>query len=339
MSVDTYKGESPSKKMARLGYWRAVRKFLGGRFTKTKHVVLASREGGDIGVLVGLGVPKENIIAVDQVESAAQACAQKWPGVEVIFGDVADVVEARAKEVGSVFLDFCGPISTTTVQVGRKILRALRYDSIFGIALLKGREHGEIEINDEGRMSRRARRAANAMRRRGGEGAAEANMMTWSTVGKVATREILDGASDESHLGGYSRAKAFLAALHAAKHDQWSGVTRAHFIIDYQSVTKESRGVPMTIALCLKERHTAEAYQRHKHEYGYAPMRKFTDEMVRAFAVSPSAGPTPHLLLNIDRATIAAWKAHATRGTYDGEWKWDCQCPCCVSTVSDGQAT
>lgn len=333
MSVDTYKGESPSKKMARLGYWRAVRGVLRGRFKKTKHVVLASREGGDIGVLLALGVPKENIIAVDLVESAAKACSEKWPGVEVVCGDVADVVEARASEVGSVFLDFCSPISTGTVQVGRRILRALRYDSIFGVALLKGREHGEVEINEGGRMNRRERRATKAMRRRGGEAEAEAHMMRWTSVGKVSAHEMIKETTDEDERSGYGRAKAFLAAVHAARHDQWHGMTNAHLVIDYQSVTKESRGVPMTIALCVKERSKIETYRRYQHKYRYAQMRKFTDEMVRAFAVSPASGPTPHLLLNVDKATIAAWKAHANRGTYEDEWKWDCKCPHCVANA------
>lgn len=331
MSEDTYKGESPSKKMARASYWRLVADRLGDRFFTGKHVVLASREGGDIGVLTAMGVAPENIVAADIVKSAADACAAKWPSVEVVHGDVADVVERYAKDVRSVFLDFCGPICTETVQVGRRVLRVLKYGSIFGVALLRGRERGEVEVNEERPLNRAARRAIAAMKRKGGTERNAANMMEWQISGRADARVAMEEASEEGDQpSGYKRAKAFLALVHATAVNPWQGVTHAYEIIDYQSVTKESRGVPMSIALCVKERVT-QGFTRDSapHKYRVVSAQHYTDEMIRAYAVSEASGESPHLLLNVDKATIAAWKAHATRGTYDAQPKWACDCPYC----------
>lgn len=330
MSEDTYKGESPSKKMARAKYWRAVKREMGERFLRELHVVLASREGGDISALIAFGVPREKIVAVDRVKEAAEACAAKWPGVGVVHGDIADVVEALRDRVGSVLLDFCAPVCTETVLTGRRVLRALRYKSVFGWAVLKGREQGDIVVDGAGDMGRRQRRAMEASNRRYQKKAPalHGTMVKMMAHGEVAARDLLDSSTEDvgQHVG---RAYAYLTAVHADRMMPWRGITEPKLVIAYQSITAASRGVPMM--MCLSVKHRPDGHQPWKRPANpmVVQLSKMTDEAVRAYAVSEAPDADPAMLLNISPATIAAWKAHATRGTYEGKRAWGCDCPDC----------
>jgi hypothetical protein len=335
MAEDTYKGESPSKKMARAKYWRAVKREMGDRFHTTTHVVLASREGGDISALKAFGVADSNIVAVDRVQEAAEACAAKWPGIEVVHGDIADVVEKRKDRVGSVLIDFCGPICAETVLTGRRVLRALNYKSVFGWALLKGREQGDVVVNDGSPMCRRERRAMLASNRNHLKKAPNTfRVMTeMMATGKVSAKTLVS-LSGEDVGDNMARVYAYLTAVHATRTDRWRGITEPKLLVLYQSQTATSRGVPMMMVMSVKHREDERGVNRAANP-NVMKLNNMTDEMVRAYAVSEAADADPALLLNIKPSTVAAWKAHATRGTYDSEIKWTCPCPDCRPAPSE----
>ena len=147
MTRDTYKGESPAKKLVRAMYWWRVRSVLGWqRFIASKHLVLASREGGDIGVLQSLGVPNANIIAVEYNAEAARACKQKFPEIVIVVEDAFAVAKRRADKLGSVFFDLCSPIDTVLIERLLPFVRLMQRGAVLGVAGLRGRERADRKI-------------------------------------------------------------------------------------------------------------------------------------------------------------------------------------------------
>jgi len=143
MAGDTYKGDSPAKKIARVNYWTHVWERLGERMERTKHLILCSREGGDIGVLLGLNVPGKNIVAVDREESALRACARKWRGNGISFelGDVVDVARKYRSDLGSALLDFCSPMNDEVIRTIVRVMQGgLKSEAFCGAAVMMGRE-------------------------------------------------------------------------------------------------------------------------------------------------------------------------------------------------------
>lgn len=128
---DTYKGESPGKKLARMQFWGSVALALGDRFYRKKHLVLASQHGGDISVLVGLGVDPRNVIAVDLRPDAVAACKARWPTATVKCRDVRMAAQDHRKELASVFLDFTWAIGPDVADVTRR-RRAARLGAEIG---------------------------------------------------------------------------------------------------------------------------------------------------------------------------------------------------------------
>jgi hypothetical protein len=139
-----YKGESPAKKMARIQYWISLRETMGlNHFQKSKHMVLASRECGDVSALLGLGVQASNIIAVDIDPLAIDAVKSRFPGVKAIHGDVVTVARTMNRKLSSVFLDFCGYAGPKAINtVGRVVSHGLANDGFLGCGFMKGREKG-----------------------------------------------------------------------------------------------------------------------------------------------------------------------------------------------------
>lgn len=335
---DTYKGESPSKKVARLVYWDQLVDELGDTFFETTHVVLASREGGDISVLLGLGVDPERIVAVDRVASAIEKCATRFRSYPVRFrvGDVADVARTEA-DVGHVFLDLCSPISRESVRTITSVAAALRVGSVVGVGILRGREHdakGPFELIAANRRQRMIQRS---VMRGKGPGALKRRSAASSELSRAlngdsqwSPRNLLNAVKAEygDVVGGQGRAAVVGAAINMSM--PIGGAPKAVdliAIIDYVSKTAASKGVPMTyvaysvnrggeIVRDERNRLVADGFddgRRGKYFSIDEDERSIRD---RAIAIAAD-GHDAAALLNIAPATVAAWKAHATRGTYE----------------------
>ncbi len=145
MSADKYKGESPAKKMVRLNSWLKTSKELGKKFYTEKHLVLASREGGDISVLLGLGVDPSNIIAVDLVKFAVDSAKEKFPGVVVYHNNITEVAKKYANQFASINLDWCGHASKELLSTTLDVLRfGAQPNAICYLAFLSGREKPKL---------------------------------------------------------------------------------------------------------------------------------------------------------------------------------------------------
>ena len=143
---DTYKGESPSKKYARYMCWLSIAEdFDTEKFRSGKHLVLASREGGDISTLLGMGVHPKSIIAVEHSASAAHAAQEKYPQVRVVCRDVVKMAQECKRTLSSAYLDFCGTATAATItRIRQVVLHGLKDDAYLAVTVLSGREQGEL---------------------------------------------------------------------------------------------------------------------------------------------------------------------------------------------------
>jgi hypothetical protein len=106
-----YSQEDPSKKLVRFMWWQRARSLNPKLFYMKKHLVLAGM-GGDISVLIGMGIAQENIIAVDENKHCIFSCRDRWPDVTYILGTLAPGLQLLRwldkGELSTAMLDFCG---------------------------------------------------------------------------------------------------------------------------------------------------------------------------------------------------------------------------------------
>jgi hypothetical protein len=346
MTDDTYKGESPGKKSARFAFWSRVREVLGEeRFVRGPHVVLASREMGDFSTLRGLGCSA--VVGAEISKDAYELARAKNPEADVRLGDVVDV----ARGVGSFascLLDFCSPICRGVTDTASSVLRIMSPGSVFGIAVLKGREQRGKDLDDV-KYNRATRRGlARSARAIESEDSSEAVSMAnylrvLARLGEktTANESVRATAAMFSSDGGVvtSRARSVMEFI-----DHERRLSAEYTSIEYHSRTPTEQGVPMLILAWTVGRPDHRPLERRRGGVGPArqyahgqakpssfglacgpklvqapividtcSMRELRDEVLSAEA----RGLDASMIFNLPRATVAAWKAHATRGTYD----------------------
>jgi len=138
-----YRGDSYGKRVARPFFWRTVQRMLGDRFFLGKHLVLASKDGGDIRQLLSMGILPSDIVAVDLDASAIDECRRLFPDISYEQGDVAEVVRRYKRSLRSAYLDFCGPWGSKIRETSESVLLAGMGDrSVIGLTFMAGREKG-----------------------------------------------------------------------------------------------------------------------------------------------------------------------------------------------------
>ncbi len=317
---DTYKGESPGKKFARYTFWKKAAQDLLGvdAFYKAdaKFLVLASREGGDISVLKGVRVNASRIVAADMSASAVEACRAKHPDVLVELGDVANVASKHGP-FDICFLDFCGYLSSGLVRTSAAVVKACDAGTVIGIAYMRGRERATTHTPHAVRLSRRDRRAMSSA-----IGLLPEELDILSGKDTNARRAI--EKAEEMGDGEMARARCLESMLRATCAP-WFPVLQN--VIRYHSRSEDGGGVPMEIAsfVLFVNPHSITKSLGSPAVRALLPPKMFvpvlvkcsaTEDEIRASVLRGAFNPDPHLCLNIPASTIAAWKAHATRGTY-----------------------
>jgi len=343
MAEDTYKGESDSKKVARMLAWERAVEILGNdRLNTSMHVVLASRIGGDVSVLRSFGVPDKNIIAAERCEVAGRQFAATFPGVCLHIGDVIQAVDKCSERIGAVFLDFCAELCADTWRTCIFVATKMPPGSVMMVALQKGREkpvRSDTSLSGilYNKSTRRRmslglpnkKREVDALYKPGGDPRALLNTIrTEHSTSMMRTIESIERdrgtrLTDEDRLLLLNIAKesddklrraarfvelegGMLSAL-ISGHITYKEIEKRHLaldtVIEYQSSTRHSRGVPMSIGIfCHGGRYTSRGI--HKVDSHQCDIRRMV------------VGGTDPGRLNIPSATAAAWRAHATRGTY-----------------------
>jgi hypothetical protein len=341
---DTYKGDSPAKKLARAAMWQEMAK--SGMPEKGPIVFLASRDMGDYGCLKALGLA-HRAVAVERDADAFDAARARFPEADVRHGDVVDVVRKLKVPPAAVCLDFCGPIGPETLSVSAGVLMRLKPGCMLAMGVLRGREkvapgpiskhkeYGFLKAYGESRHGRR-------MLASGKTPPLVALTLGIPTSGPAAIADIMGNFHKKYPDAEVAPATSRLYTLVLAVTNVAGGEVVLNLLggLNYQSETVHSRGVPMTFAVCrVAARNTRRGRGHHggtrsagSWEYdfsqkeasfrarGSADWTSVEPMDIRAKALSLSAeGLDAALMLNLPPGTVAAWKAHETRGTYKDE--------------------
>lgn len=332
--VDTYKGESPAKKIARRAAWTSMIRSVGGSVGNKSVMFLASREGGDVPVLRALGVCDAQMIAVERCASAAESFAARYPDVKLFVGDIADAVRVYSQSLACVFADFCSCVSLGLHQTSVAIMLSVKSSTAVAFAVMRGREGkiSESHVWDTPRNRHQRRRDASVFRY--DEAAKRHNRARHVNGSKVMDIVLQgkDGAAEDDRIYG---------RLYALLDDYEKGVcspsgkaiwvrpmgsvgTESEWYLDhvitYQSETSESHGVPLAIG-CFAPSSYRDAWLERMRNGDDTSCRDLT-MWTRVGRVSTDdirdeicSGAKPESL-NVSPSTAAAWRAHATRGTY-----------------------
>lgn len=258
--------ESPAKKLARLEFWRSARKYLGEtRFILGPHVVLAGQHGGDISVLLGLGVRESSIVAVDSNKDNAASCKWLWPRINVRHAQVHDVLSGLS-DVASCFLDFCSPICDESLSTLEAALPSLS-GSWLGVTFMAAREQASYKAIYE--------KTAPTARK------------------KEDIRPLMFRAIDRNKGGG----NAFI-------DEEW---------MYYVGHNEVRFGKPMVLGMGAVRK--TKVARRSKISVKNVSV---TSDVFARMVVNDraSVGPKALLLYALNDQSVAAYKAHLTRGTY-----------------------
>lgn len=307
--IDTYKGESPAKKLARISVWEMIAAGRSRPMGDARYLVLASREGGDINFLLGTGIKPTQIFAADINKAACAMARERFPGVTVLEGDVVDYArDKKLPNFDAIFLDFCGPVCESTLTAFHEvILWKATQDSVAVLGVMRGREQSEF-----------AQECAQQKRVR----------VEWMETGRL-----------DPELGDNSRGDVMTRWL----LDKSMGLGLPYLALPYGAVHYHSRtelagGVPMFMKGYRVARNwprrSRSAFIESAQKKWHTLRRAFdvdggirtvmisgqdNDEKVRKILLDVAASMSlqhPEMIMNVSKATLAAWKAHATRGTY-----------------------
>ena len=145
MSRGEYKGCTPGKALNRHLVWLQHLHQIGDSvFESSPHAFLASRYGGDIPILIGMGVQPHNVYAIEKEWSQYKHLIdrQEVEGFSLYTEKVESVI--RDNPVQSVYLDFCGNIQGMS-EATAKVVKCLPSHTALSITLFIGREHGKVD--------------------------------------------------------------------------------------------------------------------------------------------------------------------------------------------------
>lgn len=281
-----YKGDTPSKKVARLVIWKRIKELLGSRFLTGYHIVLLSAEAGDVPTLLGLGVDPKKIIGVDHDVHATSLAHARIPQITIERGDVADVAKELSEggfDIVSAYLDFCGSLSDDTVGTAAKVAKYLHPHGVIAIGLKMGREMGKWAqaVADE--------RAKVATGNR-----------TLYLRSDLLTMELL------------KRGRMYKRVIYPLEFYRYSskstGDQKSEMLICLGTI---SRNDELWI-------HPEPAARKITRRATYTAIHADERTIAQLAGILAARQEPAHLLLNIDKKSIPPFRAHHTRGTYKG---------------------
>lgn len=140
-SSPSYRGDSPGKKLARVLFWFQALKVMGhSRLREGPHVVLSSRDTGDVATLLALGARPSSIIAVDKDPQACLDVLDQYPGVKAINDDIFEVLKTYRRKAMTIHFDFCGQPSIDLIDRMSRDIAELPNGAYWGASFSYGRE-------------------------------------------------------------------------------------------------------------------------------------------------------------------------------------------------------
>jgi len=298
--MTTYAGESVAKKIARARmYTAAMRAWaLSGRPGGIA-ITLAGPEACEVGALRDfLAYKPADVLFVDRNAACIDAVKKRWPAARTFHGDLLDAIKATER-IGFIHLDFMGNYTDSVDECFAALRTRLVPKGIATYTFLRGRESARLI---------RWREAAVAAEKIGWCLCDDASCRN-ETVRLEGYTELMRAAIEGRRCccnKCTDQTEIFLVGL--ARYD--SGRSPMG-IISQQRMPQKLRGPRW-------ER----AYDKLCARISFRPrlISEDSDEDLRLYAVKMrKKGVHRDLvaaLLDVAPATVTAWEAHATRGTY-----------------------
>lgn len=301
---DTYRGETYIKSVNRVIFWEALRDRAGiEHFLSGKFLILASREAGDISCLLGCGVSPKNIVGVEINPVAAEQARQKYPDVTIITGDIVDVVKKYHKHFDFAYLDVCGCAGEGLIELFTTVIRwGMKSRSYVGWTVQVGRENELDKLKE---------------------------MKKWARIHTNCTIKATGSTPPPHYLKRYENAKARMIWLarevwdrldvcnYMLRLEMFGGYHSGHtpMITVLYSIERFPCRITMkkSVRLVVKDMETSDPESSFLWEVSEDHFRQMV-----LYATNFHATDQVAKIFNISSGRVAAWKAHQTRGTYDG---------------------
>lgn len=167
----TYKGDSPGKKLVRLSAWLNIMAVSEALHIPYLGALVLAGEGGDLGVLRGLGFDMSTVSAVDRDPFLVEWCKHHYPEIQAKVGDLADLCGGGDDSVqyNTAHIDFCGGLSVENIKTTARVMAgANSHPAVFAVTMLKGRESmcasglmEGVKRGDRRRLQLKARKRGN----------------------------------------------------------------------------------------------------------------------------------------------------------------------------------
>lgn len=288
---DTYLGETLAKKVARLEAHFHARALLGGQsaYAAATHLCLASRVAGDASVLAGFDVPGEQIWMLERNAFAAeQARPRLTRGEHLVVDDVEQFSFRESRRFNHVFLDFCSPLTERLEATIFRVTRNLVVDAgVLTVGMMYGRDDAK---------------------------GIERSLPLPGTSCDAATKRVF--------------------ALETRIAERCLNFVRGEMVVRaWGAIVYRSKATPIVIAslrvhrrrsdesASVWEARRAAIYETERYDHGlFSPYLKVDakafDLRRRVLDVERKYPGKGALFYALSPLTIAAWKAHETRGTY-----------------------
>lgn len=350
----TYRGDSPGKKFSRFRVWLSMYRAAQALGIPYEGSLVLAGEGGDLSVLDSLQFPRRSVTAVDFDEEWLEYCAEVYPGVQTVRGEVGAASEGIPFSMAH--LDFCGGISAANIKTVADVcwhVKAL--PSVVAVTMLKGREYmGGSRKELLGDVHRSVRRRHQLACRKNGDEIGEYILSTPKLdprhllhlsekfIRKAMPRKRYEGTPCSPYLANGKmsplgsamvRASALqrtVQAVSALRGDCPGDGPRLTCIgvVGYHSRTKRAHGTPFLTALFAVSHHTqtkfvSDIMLRNPESFIFQSLdvKESLEQLAPSAAELAKVLPVEQVakMFDVQPQTVVAWKAHASRGTYKAE--------------------
>lgn len=291
-SKRVYGGETHAKRIARLRLYQQVQglwRYLYPHY-RSRVLVLTGDDAAEYGGLRWLlNVQASRVVFCDKKPESAKVAHQRWPQAETFRGDIRDALDNLDEELGFLNLDLCGGKGDFDRVGNDALVKAGRMCAMGGVvaySFIRGREGGSF------------------------------------------LKDLQDGAfvGPANRIPGLSPMDENRFCAYSMWCEAALGVGRRHF--ERVFMCKYDGGVtPMGVVAF--QRIDPTNYSREHELYIRETTARVEDipdhdiphrMRVLAFSLFNKGYTTSEIvgdILNVNPGTIAAWKAHETRGTYN----------------------
>lgn len=288
MSESTYKGDSPGKALVRFKAWAAIRSVCQKMNIPFQGALVLAGEGGDLGVLHGLGMDLSKVVAVDRDPFMVEWCQHNYPGVQGYVGDITTATGQPSVPYNTAHIDLCGGLrkADNILATAHTAMRVHTHPAVIAVTMLKGREgKAGTHLMEGTRRNHRRQLLRKAAKKGNALGQLVYSTEKWDSLKALAImkgrmrEEIRRKPEIEGWLNPKGDFTAFGSAIaratimhHAVEHiwEAWEidakiglpagEVLQMHQIgiMAYHSGTDDDRGLPFVTALYLIYRSSQE---------------------------------------------------------------------------------